>query len=489
MSKKSKGVRQKGLTRHQSNFNQKFLDNLTIFITKEFRQPDESIIRRKNNNQRRNNKTIILSDPKRVYQPMHISDDHFSMSEDSISIVPSPQNQPLKRKHRRKRRVKRRVEFVGLKNDFGSTCYQNSSLQILFNVLQTYDVTLPDIQKKNIPPVTHQRCWNQLLFRPTLSAVFWFGWIRKHGRLTVTEMNILMRKLKEYLVTMNNTVIIDLLKSYLGAIDSPRVDLDFKFYSQFKNLFDVVKKNQIDCTDKTDFIETLDKHFRNNYRQEDCSEFFTYTYERLEYCLINFIQNYSTLLSDIFQGQATNNYICGNCKCEWTSKTVDDWSYITVSLENCIQNKSTPSGNKKMDIDLDLGFERVWETYCGWEQNIEFKCPFCKTKTMCEKRIEILNLPKILATHIKRWDFEMTTKLMDRIETPTNFSIKGERYQLFGYIIHRGTTYHSGHYFCYLWKNNKQKWYCFDDVKVIPYEKLPFLHETDTKSLILYKKK
>jgi len=86
----------------------------------------------------------------------------------------------------------------------------------------------------------------------------------------------------------------------------------------------------------------------------------------------------------------------------------------------------------------------------------------------------IYDAPKILCVHLKRFTFTgqkinrhiaFETKLELGSFMSNNKNHPRLSYNLYGVLVHAGSSCHSGHYYCYV-KSSDGVWYCMDDSSV-----------------------
>jgi len=178
--------------------------------------------------------------------------------------------------------------------------------------------------------------------------------------------------------------------------------------------------------------------------------------------------------------------------------------YSRVSCANC----KRPSPKIEPFQDLSLGIQKgvctlqaALEAFTSVEELEDYKCEACKASEGATKRFSILELPKVLALQLKRFDnsfrkieehvrFEtkldlspiLTSKLEGNIEeivqtlsvplpsssaatsqlsSPTPSAIPA-MYNLFAVLVHIGDSLGSGHYVTYV-KQREGYWYKTDD--------------------------
>ena len=74
-------------------------------------------------------------------------------------------------------------------------------------------------------------------------------------------------------------------------------------------------------------------------------------------------------------------------------------------------------------------------------------------------------LPKILFVQLIRFDYIKNVKNQKEYKFSNNITVQSCEYELYGIILHRGSSIISGHYICYL-KTSGSNWYSFNDSTV-----------------------
>ena len=107
----------------------------------------------------------------------------------------------------------------------------------------------------------------------------------------------------------------------------------------------------------------------------------------------------------------------------------------------------------------------------------KYKCPVCKSLQNATKRLSVSVAPRILIVTIKRFDI-FGRKISKRIRYPSMFNFKtfmdanidkssktvgDEIYDLYGVVIHSGSSTNSGHYYSYCKNMTTEKWYECND--------------------------
>ena len=96
-----------------------------------------------------------------------------------------------------------------------------------------------------------------------------------------------------------------------------------------------------------------------------------------------------------------------------------------------------------------LTIEHLFADALGKEP-IDGSCPRCKHQDCRTKTTELVTKPRVLALHLKRWDFIRARGRPDKIDTPVDFEMllpldRTTTFELCSVIVHRG-GYGGGHY-------------------------------------------
>jgi len=174
--------------------------------------------------------------------------------------------------------------------------------------------------------------------------------------------------------------------------------------------------------------------FNNNY-QQDSHEFLV--------CLLDLLEN--PILKHFYDFKIVSTVKCDYCKKK--SKTTQEQRFISLSIP-------------KQETTL----RQCFKNYI-LQENVSWKCPKCRNNT-ANKQILILNLPKFLIIHLKRFEWFKNGK---RINTPINFPINwkinnNNKYKLISIINHYG-SFDGGHYTS-IGKINTNKWIVYDDIRL-----------------------
>lgn len=174
----------------------------------------------------------------------------------------------------------------------------------------------------------------------------------------------------------------------------------------------------------------------------------------------------SSWVHELFEGTLTSETRC--LTCENVSQRDEAFLDLSIDLE---AHSSVTSCLRKFSEE---------EMLC--ERN-KFHCDKCSGLQEAEKRMKIKRLPRILALHLKRFeyneDYTMLHKLFHRVVYPFHLRIfnttddvedPDRLYELYAVIVHLGTTPFHGHYVSII-KTKELGWLLFDDELVLPVDK------------------
>jgi len=169
---------------------------------------------------------------------------------------------------------------------------------------------------------------------------------------------------------------------------------------------------------------------------------------------------------DLFKGLLVSETRC--LTCETTSQRDEAFMDLSVDLQ---AHSSVTSCLRKFSEE---------EMLC--ERN-KFHCDTCGGLQEAEKRMKIRRLPKILALHLKRFeyseDFSRLQKLFHRVSYPFHLRLfnttddaeeQDKMYELYAVVVHIGGGPYHGHYVSII-KTEDRGWLLFDDELVEPVDR------------------
>ena len=238
---------------------------------------------------------------------------------------------------------------------------------------------------------------------------------------------------------------------------------------QLKYVFNSLKYNESKYFNPIKFTENFDNEQLNIREQMDVDEFFNLLIDKLE----NQLQktNNKNLIKYFFQGKIIDNLIFQEgC----THHRKNEIPYYSIQLQ--IKNKN----NLYQSLDHFINGELMNEENSIFCQNCNKKIPSIKYQSF---KI----LPRILIFVLKRFEFNYNTmtkiKINDYYEFPiqldmTNYTYdylnnkenydrnkNNNLYKLKGFIVHSGTC-ENGHYYSFIYDNNNNQWFEFNDILV-----------------------
>ncbi|CAL1152506.1 unnamed protein product, partial [Cladocopium goreaui] len=165
----------------------------------------------------------------------------------------------------------------------------------------------------------------------------------------------------------------------------------------------------------------------------------------------------TTSICQLFGGSLRSQVLC--LKCKHPSNTFDP--FMDISLE--VKNAST--------------LEKALDAFTKSEQLSganKYQCKKCQQKVDATKMFSIHTAPPVLSFQLKRFDFlhGCSGKLNKKVQFPVSLNIapytshkdREAKYNLYGLVVHCGSSAKSGHYITYAKHNGV--WHCFNDQDV-----------------------
>ena len=143
----------------------------------------------------------------------------------------------------------------------------------------------------------------------------------------------------------------------------------------------------------------------------------------------------------------------------------------TLRCQHCPRVVISHSPHTSFSLALPLHgrhtIEHLFAETLGNEP-IEGACPRCKHENCRTKATELVTKPRVLALHLKRWDFIRARRRAEKILTPVDFEMllpldATTTYELCSVVVHRG-VYGGGHYIAFV-RAQDHTWYHCDDAK------------------------
>ncbi|PIN12786.1 Ubiquitin-specific protease [Handroanthus impetiginosus] len=217
-------------------------------------------------------------------------------------------------------------------------------------------------------------------------------------------------------------------------------------------------------------------HFRAG-RQEDAHEFLRY--------VIDACHNTCLRLKKLQQQQRGKNGIANGGDISGTGETVVK-EIFGGALQSQVKCLSCGAESNKvdeiMDISLDIlhsgSLREAMQKFFQPEVldgNNKYKCENCKKLVAARKQLSILQAPNVLVIQLKRFEGMFGGKVDKAIAFDETLVLSSHmckrsqdqhpEYNLFGTIVHSGSSPDSGHYYAYI-KDAIGRWYCCNDSNV-----------------------
>lgn len=170
-------------------------------------------------------------------------------------------------------------------------------------------------------------------------------------------------------------------------------------------------------------------------------------------------QQPESLVQRVFGGKQTTVYKCIDCDFEY--KTIDKF----LDLQLALPPKTDDNLNVKDLISYLLQPEEM-------KGDNQYHCRSCNKLKDATRTISIEKPPEHLILTLKRFHYEQSTnqiaKLMIPIECADNITLptskSSQEYELYGVVLHTGSTPHSGHY--HTQAKSQQNWLWLNDEMV-----------------------
>ena len=328
----------------------------------------------------------------------------------------------------------------GLAN-IGNTCYLNSGLQLLINIIPLRIYFLgkfyeKDINKENV-----------------LSS---FGEIAQE-----------FAKLLNYIKNQNESFIEPIELCFKIKENNPIFDM----YSQkdsieFLTYFIDILHEDLNKIKKKPNIN-FDKYFKRKSFNDSKKEF--------EFIRKYFALKNQSFINDILYGYILFTFTCKICNN--STFNFDRFSMVSIPVEKNLQECL-----------------KKYEQPFLMENSNQCFCNHCKKDTDCIKISKIFNLPYYLIIHFQRT--VKSVKSENFIEIPFYFDFKDFcenknfddlNYELIATINHFGSSSRSGHYLAYCKNYYDNKWYSFNDSLVSEINQKDVINNKTI--IVLYQKK
>jgi len=136
-------------------------------------------------------------------------------------------------------------------------------------------------------------------------------------------------------------------------------------------------------------------------------------------------------------------------------------------IKNSMEKLKSKKNGTKMFTTINQSFTEILEETL--ESNSLMDCN-CSTSEQVHRVVgiqkSILIPPKALIIRVDRTDQFNHKKLLDPVEYPLKFELRGKHYQLVGVCVHIGYSIKSGHYYSLVKNMYNGLWYCANDSSV-----------------------
>eukprot|EP00178_Gracilaria_changii_P003405 TRINITY_DN14_c0_g1_i1.p2 TRINITY_DN14_c0_g1~~TRINITY_DN14_c0_g1_i1.p2 ORF type:complete len:578 (+),score=95.43 TRINITY_DN14_c0_g1_i1:9432-11165(+) len=168
-----------------------------------------------------------------------------------------------------------------------------------------------------------------------------------------------------------------------------------------------------------------------------------------------------TLVPDLFEGKAVTATRCDFC--ESMSNRAEQ--FLDVSLP----------------VEAGRNLSWAWSKTGAKEKLVgvnKYSCDICNTYTEAQRWWRVVTLPRVLTVHLKLFAFDSPyTNSGEKVAVamPCPFEMRLSEwctedceqrdmlYRLSAVIVHEGNGASSGHYYSYIYRDDKAEWYVFDD--------------------------
>ncbi|XP_078609995.1 ubiquitin carboxyl-terminal hydrolase 1-like isoform X2 [Branchiostoma floridae x Branchiostoma japonicum] len=178
------------------------------------------------------------------------------------------------------------------------------------------------------------------------------------------------------------------------------------------------------------------------------------------------------MIEDLFLGQLQYLTTCIECECK-TSRTDN---FMDLSLPIKMNDKdqdlqdatagTSPDSNpddKADNVSLSWSFDTFMAPEKLDNEN-KYRCEVCGAESEAKRKLYFAKLPKILTIHLIRFEYNPSGYGMRKISSPivipshlrldgfcTDTCVdRGFRYEIYGMILHEGSSQDSGHYVSYV---------------------------------------
>jgi len=335
--------------------------------------------------------------------------------------------------------------LVGLRN-LGNTCFMNSALQCLLNVVPLTDYFLSELHLQEI---------NEENFLGSKGEV-----VRAYAKLV-----------KEVWETNQQIEISP--KHFYKALSSYAPQFSYGTQEDSQDFMAILLDVIHEDLNRVRVRPTIaDSEPQGSTMQEQATNAWK-----------NHLLRNRSIIVDLFQGQVKSSLKCHECG--YVSSKFEPFMYLSLPV---------PEESKK-EVTLYQCLDEFHKEE-KLDEEERWHCPKCKGPKDSSKKIDIWTLPNILIIHLKR--FKFTRSQRGKIRTVVNFPIRefnlsnylGHKqrdkpiYDLFAVSCHEGSL-GGGHYTSYVKNRDTSSWYLFNDSSVNELEQ-PKTNLIDSSSYVLF---
>ncbi|CAG0881294.1 unnamed protein product [Cyprideis torosa] len=195
---------------------------------------------------------------------------------------------------------------------------------------------------------------------------------------------------------------------------------------------------------------------------EFCRLFTSLLEEQLQKQKIPSVRN---LIRNLYRGEAVSVTRCSACGYESANKSA--FYELTLHIK----------GHKELTSSI-LDYLKTEELVDG----NQYSCPICGQKRDATIQTQVPTLPPILNLQLMRFEFNMASLTRKKLSTKVHFpefldasilqlnsskgvatESRGNWYELFAVLLHKGTSASSGHYVAHIRDLTRQLWFEFND--------------------------
>ena len=328
--------------------------------------------------------------------------------------------------------------LIGLEN-VGATCYMNATLQCFINIdsLTRYLLTEPIYKQidSNDDLYSLSRAYCHLLEKVCLDDNIKFYYAPREFKRVISEKNSLFQG-----ISANDSK--DLINFMLEVLNCELSQL----YGQQKNNY----SDNILMLDPTDMMLILE-----NYRVE-------------------FSKNNKSIIAQNFFFILQTNTVCNGCHLlKYNFQTLFLLEFPLEIVYNYCLSQNLPSVNNqgRKCVNLITCFEQYQLTSYFTGEN-QLYCNNCKGLREAECKNILFSLPPVLVLILNRgkgksFDCDVDFPEFLNLQNLINYKKSICEYRLRGVISHLGESGMSGHFIAYCRHRINNKWYCYNDAKVI----------------------